>query len=172
MGYRCSICGESHDDLPDIGLDKPDDWWSVPEDEREQRIELTSDTCVIDDDCYIRGVIEIPIHDYPESFGFGVWVSQKRENFDTYLANFNSDDIGPFFGWLCTNIAYYEGGTQHLKTMAHFRGGNSRPRIELGSSDHPLAAAQREGISLGEAWKIVHFYLDDEEDTENLDVEN
>jgi hypothetical protein len=107
---------------------------------------------------FIRGVIEIPVHNYPESFGFGVWISQKRENFLQYLKHPDSADIGPFFGWLCTRIAYYPKDTLMLKTMAHFRGGNLRPAIVVEPTDHPLAIDQREGISLEKAWEIVHHY--------------
>lgn len=161
MNYRCATCGEPHEDLPDIGVDYPDQYWDVPEEERKSRIKFTSDTCIIDDEhFFIRGVIEIPIHDYPESFGFGAWVSQKRENFYTYLENFDSDEIGPFFGWLCTNIDYYAEDTLSLKTMAHFRGKRLRPSIELEQTEHPLAVDQRAGISLEKAWEITHFYLD------------
>jgi hypothetical protein len=159
MEYRCTVCGELHDDLPDIGADKPDQWWGIPEEERSRRILLTSDTCVIDEkDFFIRGVIEIPIHDYPQRFGFGVWVSQKRENFLTYMQNPESAEIGPFFGWLCTRIASYSEDTLLLKTMAHFRGGSLRPMIELEPTDHPLAVDQRDGITLAKAWEIVHYY--------------
>lgn len=159
MSFRCSVCGELHDDLPDIGWDRPDQWWDVPEEERDERIELTPDTCVIDgEDFFIRGVIEIPIHDRPEPFGFGVWVSQKRENFQTYLDNWDSSEIGPFFGWLCTRISWYEEDTLLLKTRAHFRGERLRPSIEVAPGEHPLAVDQREGISLAEAWEIVHHY--------------
>src|SRR5687767_10534972 len=101
MSFRCPTCGDLHEGLPHISVDKPDHWWDVPEEEREHRIQLTSDTCIIDDeDFFIRGVVEIHVHDYPEVFGFGVWVSLKRENFFNYLDNFDSADIGPFFGWL------------------------------------------------------------------------
>ena len=80
-------------------MDKPDHWWDVPEEERDQRIELTSDTCIIDnEEFFIRGAIEIHVHDYPEVFGFGILVWQKRENFYKYLENFDSADIGPVFG--------------------------------------------------------------------------
>ncbi len=159
MGYQCATCGEVHDDLPDIGADKPDQWWGVAEEERDQRVERTSDTCVIDGESFfIRGVIEIPVHDYPERFGFGVWVSQKRENFEAYVAAFDSASIGPFFGWLCTRLSCYAEDTLHLKTMAHFRGGGLRPLIVLEPTDHPLAADQRGGISLERAWAIVHHY--------------
>ena len=161
MSYQCAVCGETHEGLPDIGADKPDPWWGVPEEERERRVELTTDTCVIDDEhFFIRGVIHIPVHGREEDFGFGVWVSQKRENFYAYLGNFDSAEIGPFFGWLCTNLACYEQSTLSLKTMAHFQGGEQRPSIELEPTGHPLAVEQREGISLDRAWEIVHFYLD------------
>jgi hypothetical protein len=159
MSYHCTVCGELHDDLPDIAADKPDQWWGIPEKERRRRIKLTSDTCVIDaEDYFIRGVIEIPVHDHPRRFGFGVWVSQKRENFRTYVRNPDTAAIGPFFGWLCTRIAFYPQDTLMLKTMAHFREGNLRPRIELEPTDHPLAVDQRQGITLARAWEIAHYY--------------
>jgi len=160
VSYRCTTCGKLHDDLPDIGADKPDHWWSVPAEERDQRIQLTSDTCIIDnEDFFIRGVIEIPIHNYPQMFGFGVWVSQKRENFFKYLETFDSDQIGPFFGWLCTRISCYSVDTRQLKTMVHFRGKDIRPSIEIEPTDHPLAVDQKNGITLAKAWKIVHHYM-------------
>ena len=159
MSYRCTICGEAHDDLPDIASDRPVQWWDVAEEERSRRVLLTSDTCVIDDEhFFVRGVIEIPVHDHPQRFGFGVWVSQKRENFVTYLRHPESAGIGPFFGWLCTRIAYYSEDTLLLKTVARFRGGGLRPAIDLEPSAHPLAVDQRDGITLARAWEIVHFY--------------
>ena len=160
MSFHCSVCGNLHEGLPHIGVDKPDLWWSVPEDERERRVKLTPDTCIIDEHFFIRGVIEIHVHDYPEAFGFGVWVSQKGENFNKYLENFDSADIGPFFGWLSTRINYYSVETQLLKTMAHFRGGGLRPYIELEPTDHSLAIDQRDGITLDKALEIIHSYPD------------
>ena len=159
MLFRCPVCGKLHDELPDVAADNPDHWWDVAEEERSRRIQLTSDTCVIDGEHYfIRGVLEVPIHDSSQPFGFGVWVSQRRENFFTYMQNFDSAEIGPFFGWLCTRIAFYPEDTLLLKTQAHFRRGSLRPRIVLEPTDHPLAVDQRDGISLSKAWEIVHYY--------------
>lgn len=159
MSYRCPVCGEAHDDLPHIGTDRPDQWWDVAEEERERRIKLTTDTCEIDGEhFFIRGVIEIPVHEDPAGFGFGVWVSQKKENYYTYLDNFDSAAIGPFFGWLCTRIAYYDEDTMLVKTMVHFRGEGLRPSIVVEPSDHPLSVDQLNGISLEKAWDIVHYY--------------
>lgn len=160
MSYRCVTCGKFHEDFPDLGIDKPDPWWEIAEEERGSRVELTSDTCIIDGEHhFIRGVIAIPVHEQPEPFGFGVWASQKRENYFEYVKHPDSADIGPFFGWLCTRLACYAEDTLHLKTMARFRGGGLRPSIELEPTDHPLAVDQREGISLSKAWEIVHHYM-------------
>ena len=160
MSYRCHQCGQVHDDLPDLAADRPDLWWSVPQAERASRLVLTSDTCILDNEHYlIRGVIEIPLVDDEGHWGIGAWVTQKRENFQTYLDNWESDQIGPFFGWLNTRIACYEPDTSSLKTMAHFRGGTKRPAIILEPTDHPLAVDQRSGITLAKAWEMMHQFL-------------
>ena len=159
MPYRCTTCGEEHDDLPDIGADKPDQLLGVPEKPFSERFYLTADICVCDDDRFIRGVLLIPVHGRAEPFGFGVWVSQSRQNFETYVENFDTPEIGPFFGWLCTNIGYYPERSLGLKSMAHFRGNGQRPTVELEATDHPLSVDQREGITLAKAWEIVHFYM-------------
>lgn len=161
MGFRCKTCDEEHEGLPDIGFQKPDPWFDVPEDERARRVVLTADTCSIDDeDFFIRGVLALPIVDGEpgESFGFGVWVSQKKENFERYLASPDSAEIGPFFGWLSTRIGYYAEDTFLLKTRAHFRGGDLRPAIELEPTDHPLSIDHHQGITLAKAWEIVHHF--------------
>jgi hypothetical protein len=159
MRFRCAICGEEHTDLPHIGSSAPFQWADELANDPESL--LTKDLCIIEGrDFFVHGVIEIPVHDYEHEFGWGVWVSHKKENFETYRENFDSAGIGPFFGWLCTELDYYSDSTLELKTMAHYRGGGLRPRIALWESDHPLYGQQRGGISLSEAWKIVHHYED------------
>ena len=160
MTYTCSCCGEVHGDLPDLSYDRPSYASDVPDDEFDERVKLNEDLCVVDDEHYfIRGVLKIPIHENDQDLGFGVWVSQKEENFETYLENYDTADIGPFFGWLSNELNFLGESTLNLKTMAHFQGDGQRPLIELDESDHPLSVAQRNGIDLDEAWKIVHDYL-------------
>ena len=165
MAYRCATCGEVHGDLPDVGFDKPDYSFDIPEFEREKRCKLTPDICEIDGEhFFVRGVIKIPVHDYPHEFGIGAWASLKKENFEIYLENFESDQIGPFFGWLCNNISHFPGPDQ-IKTMVHFQGKRQRPLILLEPTHDALAVAQRDGIPIEEAWKIVHTYMKPERDT-------
>ena len=159
MAFICPICKTLHEDLPHIGADKPDPW----EDRRasDPGSMLTSDLCIIEArDYFVRGVIEIPVHGYEPGFGWGVWVSHKKENFEIYRDNFDSDSIGPFFGWLATDIAFFKESTLTLKTMAHYRGKDLRPTIVLVECEHPLYRHQRDGITLSEAWDIVHTYMD------------
>src|SRR4051812_47455990 len=159
MPYTCSICGKEHRDLPDIGSAAPFQWADVLA--KDTNSLLTEDLCIIEGrDFFVRGIIEIPVRDYEHDFGWGVWVSHKKENFETYREHSDTAAIGPFFGWLCTEIDYYAASTLELKTMAHYRGGGLRPRIVLEESQHPLFCQQRDGISLSEAWKIVHHYED------------
>jgi hypothetical protein len=89
-----------------------------------------------------------------------VWVSQKRENFLTYIDNYESSDIGPFFGWLSNTISFYQPDTWAMKTKAHFQGAKKRPWIELAPSDHPLYRDYSEGITFDKAWQVVHHRAD------------
>ncbi len=157
MPFTCTICGKEHADLPHIGAASPFHW--ADKFVKDPNSLLTGDLCIIEGrDFFVHGVIEIPVHDYEHEFGWGVWVSHKKENFEIYREQFDTPEIGPFFGWLCTEIDYFSESTLSLKTMVHYRGGGLRPRIVVEPSEHPLYVQQRDGISLAEAWKIVHHY--------------
>jgi hypothetical protein len=157
--FVCSHCGKAHDDLPHIGFDAPQPWSKDLANDPNSL--LTEDLCIIEGrDFFVRGVIEIPVHDYQHEFGWGVWVSHKKENFEIYREHSDTSDIGPFFGWLSTWIDYYEESTLGLKTTAHYRGNGLRPRIVVEDCAHPLSRHQHEGISLLQAWEIAHHYLD------------
>lgn len=157
MSYRCACCDQLRGDLPDIGTDRPYQYWDVPEQERDQRICLTSDTCEIDGETFfVRAVIQIPVTGQDEEMGFGVWVSLSEDNYRACQWDPDSSGIGPFFGWLCIRISCFERDTALLKTRVHFQGKGLRPLVELEPTDHPLARAQREGISLDQAWSYVH----------------
>lgn len=161
MSYICSWRGQPHDGLPDLAFDKPDYAHDVPQNEWAHRVRLEEDLCIVDEEHhFIRGFIEIPIQGHSETLGIGAWVSQKPENFWTYVEHFDSSEIGPFFGWLSNDFAFGGESTLHLKTMVHFQGQGLRPRIKLEPTSHPLAKAQQEGIRLEAAWSFIHKYLD------------
>jgi hypothetical protein len=157
MSYLCSCCGRIHDGLPDLAFDRPVYAFQVPESERVSRVRLDEDTCVIDDeDYFIRGVIEIPVRGQGDVFGIGAWVSQKRENFEAYVANFDTKDIGPFFGWLSNELRFGGVSSLNLKTSTEFLGNGLRPRFILEPTDHPFSRAQQDGLGLDAIWTLVH----------------
>ena len=79
---------------------------------------------------------------------FFIW----QDNYETA----NRDHLGPFFGWLCTQLPIYP-ETLHLKTMVHLRNNGIRPRIVLEPIDHPLSIEQNEGITMERALELVHL---------------
>lgn len=159
MSFRCATCSEVHEGLPDLGFGKPDPWFDVPEHERELRTKCTSDTCVIDGtQFFIRGVLYLPVLGSTESFGLGMWVSQSRDNFERYVVESDESSLPPTFGWLSTQLSFYDVSTFALKTMVHFNGAKRRPTIELERTNHPFSVDQRGGITAERAWEIVHRY--------------
>jgi len=151
----CKVCGREHGDLPHLSASAPDHWSEALEQDPDSH--LDEDLCIVQArDFFVRAVIEIPVRDGKEPFGWGVWVSLRRENFELYREHPRSGELGPFFGWLSTGIADYREDTLNLKTRVHFRGDGLRPLVELHPCDHPLYRQQQEGISLDQAWEIVH----------------
>jgi len=55
--FKCSSCGEIHKGIPTFGADYPITVLNVPKNEREQRVDLGSDECVIDEKEFsVRGL--------------------------------------------------------------------------------------------------------------------
>lgn len=144
--------------MPSFGADAP---WLVEQmapAERAKRCQLDSDACIVDEThCFVRATIDIPVHGLDEPFSWGVWVSLSGDSFDAWDACFNEakrSRIGPFFGWLSTRLPAYP-DTLNLKTRVHLRDDGMRPAIELEPSGHPLAVAQRDGIT---AERVAELY--------------
>ena len=137
-------------------------FYCIPEEQRDSRCLLDSDTCVVDrEHFFVRGCLEIHVHQVTEPFVWGLWVSLSKANFDAFRESFGvqkRSHIGPFFGWLSAKIPLYP-STENLKTMLHLRDDGVRPYIELESTDHPLAVEQREGIGVDRVAEIYAYYM-------------
>jgi hypothetical protein len=119
---------------------------------------LTSDLCVIaGEDFFIRCRIVLPIRGLAgQSFSYGVWSSVSKDNFRDYFSTFQTNDqrqLGPWFGWLSNRLPHYP-DTLKLKCKVLPQDGDSRPVLELEITDHPLSAAQHEGLTLDELFAI------------------
>ena len=162
FGFECASCGQYHVGMPSFGWDYPVQYLAIPEPEREHRVDLSSDACVIDDRWFfVRGCLEIPVQDHDEPLSWGVWCSLSQENFLRYGELFDAVSREPdesFFGWLCSIVPGYP-DTQQLKTMVRVRPWPTRPFVELEPTDHPLAIEQRQGITAARARTIAQLVM-------------
>lgn len=162
MSWICATCGIEHPDSPlCFGTEAP--WRAlVPENEFAQRVELTRDQCVVDEEhFFIRGHVEIPIHDYPECFAFSVWSSLSERSFLHMLERWKAPDRAsdpPYFGWLCSPIATYP-STIHLKLSVQSRPSGLTPLFTVEPTDHPLALDQHNGITIERWHQLAHQLL-------------
>ncbi len=165
QGYNCSTCGEFHSGLPfSYGSSAPAPYFDIPEAEREDRVLLSSDQCIIDDEhFFVLGRLEITVVDSEEDvFSWNVWVSLSEENFERMSELWEvegREKEPPYFGWLSTTLPCYDADTFLLKTNVHTRPLGERPYVELEPTDHPLAVEQRNGITLKRVQEIAKGVL-------------
>lgn len=148
--FKCKSCGELHSGMPTFGADAPAQYYWMPEEERPKRINLGSDSCVVDGERFIvRGCLEIPVHGESEPFVWGVWVDLSKTDFDAFenvLGIARRKHIGPFAGYLATDLPTYP-DTFNLLAVVHLRDDGIRPYVEIPPSDHPLHKEQCQGIT-------------------------
>ena len=174
LSYRCTCCGEQFDGSPSFAYSKPIYYFWVPEEAREDRITIDTDTCHIradpndpdDHDIYaIRATLDIPINDVEEPFCWGLWVTVSEVSYKRYLATYDQDQSEDgCFAWLSVTMPYYnsvdEGQSfENLACDLHWGVQGQRPKIVLHESDHLLYQHQSNGIDWHTAIVIAQDYL-------------
>lgn len=162
LTFHCTGCGEEHD-LADLSLyaDAPAQWRALSGAERADSV-LGDETCLIRTkeegiSHFMRAVLEVPIAGKEATFSWGVWVSLSEKSFKEVMAHWEDParaDLGPYFGWLCTEVPGYP-KTMFLKTSVRQREVGVRPLVILEPTEHPLAVHQRQGIPQEELQRIV-----------------
>jgi hypothetical protein len=162
MSWICQTCGIEHGEVPIcFAIEAP--WRAlVPESEFGQRVDLTPDQCVVDGRTFfIRGHIEIHIHEYPKRLLFSVWSSLSEQSFIHMCNRWQASDRAfdpPYFGWLCSPISVYP-STIHLKISVQSRPPGLTPLFTLEPTGHQLSVDQRNGISIQRWHEIAHQLL-------------
>ncbi len=161
MRFTCLTCDKEHNlEQVSVGAAAPIQWALLSDDERSRSV-LSQEQCEIDSregkSYYIRACLDIPIKGTDRTFTWGVWCSLSSSSFAEISAHWDDPDrarLGPYFGWLCTQIPGYP-NTAFLKTRVHQRGIGIRPAVELEPTHHPLAVDQRLGIEMDRLVTIV-----------------
>lgn len=162
-GFNCATCGQFHEQLPMcFGSNAPALWFSIPEDERSDRCDLSSDQCIIDGQYFfVLGRVILPVVDGPEPFVWLAWVSLSEENFQRMSDLWESSEREsepPYFGWFQSALAY-DPPTLSLRTSVQTMPLGERPLIRFDEVDHPLVQEQIHGITLQRVQEIAEAAL-------------
>lgn len=159
--FKCSKCDNWHEGWPDLGYSQPDYTADIAGPEREKRVFLTSDLCVLDGEFFfIRCQLPVKVRRTAEDFAWGIWSSLSKQNFLRYQASYEDDmsDWEPMFGYLSNRLPYYP-DTLSLKLSVQTGPKGTRPSAQLEPTDHPLAIEQRNGMTLEKLLEIIAPYL-------------
>jgi hypothetical protein len=162
-GFACTECGQWHDDLPlQYSFKAPLAITEIPLDQREQRVVITPDQCVIDNrNFYLRGRILLPIVGRNDPFVWGVWAEVSPKNFIRVNQLWHTpgrENEPPFSGWLNSDIFLF-GSTINLEVDVHTQPVGQRPQFTLSDPTHPFGIEQRAGITLERAQEIAEMIL-------------
>ena len=166
--WTCANCEEPHQGIFDLAFFAPAAWpgEALYEENRELRTEgnfLSEDFCVVGGEHYfVRCVFELPLVGTDGRFGFGVWSTLSRENFDIYVDGFDEGmqgHLGPWFGWFSNRLPGYP-DTFGLKVYVQPNDRRHRPKLSLirESVGHPLADEQRTGITFDRLRELYAIY--------------
>jgi hypothetical protein len=153
--WRCSNCEQLHHGLFDLACFAPDYWKEeeVYEPNASLRLDgdfLSEDFCVLGGEYFfVRCVALIPVVGMKETFGYGVWSSLSRPNFEKYIEKFDTGfdvDQGPWFGWLSNRLKNYP-DTLALPCDVYPQPKRKRPHLVVTDYEHPLALDIRDGMA-------------------------
>ena len=163
MKIRCSTCDELHDlSEMDVGYERPDPWYAVHPDHREERWEMDSDLAILDRErFFIRGLVYIPVHGEADPFAWGVWAAVDERDYRRYDALYDDperDREPPFAGRIANQLPGYP-QTLGLPVTIRLGADSLRPSFQVDEVSHPLAVEQRKGVYLERVLEMVGTIL-------------
>jgi hypothetical protein len=156
--------GCTHDKQPGFcfGPAEPTYLTDIPVRERDKRIVMDSDLCIVDGShFFIRGCLDVPIIGTLAFFRWLVWVSISHATLNRVADLWESpgrENEPAYFGWLDSMLPGYP-STVGLKTNIHTRLAGTRPFIEVEPTNHPLAIEQQRGIPIERANQLANLVL-------------
>ena len=166
-GWRCASCEEDHGWPFDLAAFVPDVWPHAERYEANSALRLdgdflSEDFCILGGKHFmVRATLPIPVIGLKDRFAFGCWTTLSRENFGRYVDGFDSGEyaeMGPWPGWLMNRLAGLSDGPEPLAVNVQPRPGRMRPELWVVDDDHPLGAAQRDGITPERMLEVLaHF---------------
>lgn len=172
--FKCSCCGEIHDEWPALTFIAPDNYSCLSEEDKKSIGYIDSDFCTINYndqiDRFIRCTLIQKVNDHCEDLDYGFWVSLSEKSYVDYEKNFKKDSQEKvYFGWLCNDIIDYE-FSESIPMDVITRINGQRPElIPHKGFDHPFVKDYYNGISKKEAERRISNMLEivNRNETEN-----
>jgi hypothetical protein len=157
--WRCEVRGTVHSEsVAALGADAPQYWYDIPLADRKHRAQLSFDQCVIDDQhFFVLGRLLLPVINEDEPFELLVWVSLSLQNFRRMKRLWTTpgrESEPAYFGWLSSRLPGLP-ETVNLKCNLHTMPVGERPTVELEPTAHPLALAQRDGLTRPQLQSLI-----------------
>ncbi len=156
--FGCRVCGERHALPLSYSVKAPLAVGAIAAEELDQRVVITPDQCVVDGkDFYLRGRILVPVIGLDEPFFWGIWAEVSPKNFvrTNELWTVEGREMEPpFRGWLNSQLPVF-GDTYNLEVSVQTQPVGQRPQFIVVDQNHPLAAEQRDGITIERVEEIA-----------------
>lgn len=162
--WKCANCDAEHGWPFDLAVSAPNVWPHEFDYEPNGALRmegdfLSEDFCVLGGEYFmVRAVLPIPVIGLKDQFGYGCWSSLSRENFEKYLDAFDTGEyevMGPWTGWLMNRLAEIAEEPDPIAVNVQPRQGRMRPELWVMDEEHPLGAAQQQGVT---AEKILEVF--------------
>jgi hypothetical protein len=164
VGYTCATCGRYHDEeIRDVRAGLPEEIHRLSADERARRVVISPSgdfaTLGDADRHFVRALIEIPILEEDDVFGWGVWVRLGRDDVARVADSWADEDAAgsEYPGWLATELRAY-GATEGLDGTLRMRTVDLLPSFEVADAEHRLGLEQHAGIDVVRARELAEPY--------------
>src|SRR5688572_11512974 len=97
MTFKCSKCGEIHEEWPALAFNSPIHYDQLSEEDKNNIAKLSDDFCTIEHeeqtDRFIRVILKQKVNDHCENLEYGVWVSLSEKNFQEHYETFKNHGV-------------------------------------------------------------------------------
>lgn len=93
--FKCSCCGEIHEEWPALTFISPDSYHCLSEDNKKSFCFIDDDFCTINYSDhigrFIRCTLTQKVNDHCEDLDYGLWVSLSEKSYIDYEKNFKKE---------------------------------------------------------------------------------